>query len=599
MNVIYILTTLSIYTLFMLLFKTEKKQNLITWLAISALLVLCYNTLLCVILSFVNILCTLQNLSICNGIIALILLAFLLKTKKVQKYYVKKIDIIFAVVLVMIVGFIAYNQYGFPFDLKYKITDGSTHYFFANEFYKRSTLLYKGDYINDIFGMYDSDFRLPGAYVNEGILFKVFDNIMLKSEVYVLFDLFTLYLSGILFYGLIQKHITKENKKTQILSMIFPIIYMFGYQLNSMLYGYVYLSLALSMIIGFFILIASYDKKEFESRTILLMLALMSFGVFFSYAYFIPIIYIGIIANWIIQAIINKESLLSEDNLMYIWCILVIPLILGLTFFIILPGAKGIKNEISTIGTDGKIYENYITNFIVFIPIIITSIVLSVKSKKKDIDFGMILFALSIIFAIILFVGNKLEIVSAYYFFKAYYIIWPLAIYNAFVAIYNILDSGNKKLETGTIIYIGTYIVTILISTFILKLNIGINNIFYHNVECIEHEWKAVLHEEVVFADYVEKTMQRNQIYVLSPKFTGRARWISILYNNEFIFFNYASKHKITIEEWLTSKDEKYYLAYYRDYKELEENNEEPSGNHEKYKIINNDEYAFILEKTN
>ena len=109
----------------------------------------------------------------------------------------------------------------------------------------------------------------------------------------------------------------------------------------------------------------------------------------------------------------------------------------------------------------------------------------------------------------------------------------------------------------------------------------------------------AVLHEEVVFADYVEKTMQRNQIYVLSPKFTGRARWISILYNNEFIFFNYASKHKITIEEWLTSKDEKYYLAYYRDYKELEENNEEPSGNHEKYKIIYNDEYAFILEKTN
>ena len=144
-----------------------------------------------------------QNLSICNSIVILIFLAILLKTKKIQKYNVKISDIIFSILLLIIVILIAYTEYGFPFKIKYKITDGSTHYYYAEQFYETSTLLYKGEN-NEIYGLYDSDFRLPGAYINEGILFKVFDNIISKVNLFVLFDLFILYLSGILFYYLLK-----------------------------------------------------------------------------------------------------------------------------------------------------------------------------------------------------------------------------------------------------------------------------------------------------------------------------------------------------------------------------------------------------------
>lgn len=592
MSYIYILTIIALYTMFMLIYKTEKKQNAITWLAISAILILCYNTLICVIFSFINILCTLQNLTICNSIIVAILLVLQIKNKKIQKYYLKISDIIVALIFLIVVILVAYKQYGFPFNLKYKITDGGTHYYFAEQFYETSQLLYKGTERNNIFGMYDSDFRLPGAYVNEGILFKLFNNILTKGEIFVLFDLFILYLSGILFYCLLQKY--TKNNKSKIIAFIFSLMYMLGYQLNSMLYGYVYLSLALDIITAFLILVTSYDRREFDSIIILPILAILSFGIFFSYAYFIPIIYIGIIINLIIKTIQSKEQILSEENLIYIWSIIILPLILGLTFFIILPGAKGIDNEISTIGANGTIYENYITNYLVFIPILILTII---KNKQKESNFGTILFILSILFAIILFIGKKLEIVSNYYFFKAYYIIWPLAIYNAFISICKICEENKKSLELGTYAYITTYALAIIASTLIFKTNIGINHIFYDNLDCVQNTRVSVLNSELKIAEQVEKQIKLNQIYVLSPKYNLRSKWISILHKNEFIYFDYATNSGKTIEQWVKQKDERYYLAYYQDYKELEIQEFTPSENSTDYKIVYRDKNVFILER--
>ena len=82
MNILYILTILAIYILFILMHKTEKKQNLILWLAISAILILCYNIFICLICTFIGQLCTLGNLNVCNIIIIGILLTIIAKSKK-------------------------------------------------------------------------------------------------------------------------------------------------------------------------------------------------------------------------------------------------------------------------------------------------------------------------------------------------------------------------------------------------------------------------------------------------------------------------------------------------------------------------------------
>ena len=95
MNILYIITILALFVLFMLIQKTEKKQNAITWIVITTVITLCYNTLVCVIHSFIDVASTLLNLSITNIIVITIIGVFLLKSKKIQKYYVKIFDIVF------------------------------------------------------------------------------------------------------------------------------------------------------------------------------------------------------------------------------------------------------------------------------------------------------------------------------------------------------------------------------------------------------------------------------------------------------------------------------------------------------------------------
>ena len=60
-----------------------------------------------------------------------------------QKYYIKKLEIFFCIIIFLLVTLVAYLRFGFPFNIKYEITDGSSHYYFAEQFSKNSELLYK------------------------------------------------------------------------------------------------------------------------------------------------------------------------------------------------------------------------------------------------------------------------------------------------------------------------------------------------------------------------------------------------------------------------------------------------------------------------
>ena len=76
MEIIYVLTLLTLLILHILVYKTKSKQNILKWFAISIILLFCYNILICVILSFIGISSTLLNLSIINLIVISILIYF-------------------------------------------------------------------------------------------------------------------------------------------------------------------------------------------------------------------------------------------------------------------------------------------------------------------------------------------------------------------------------------------------------------------------------------------------------------------------------------------------------------------------------------------
>jgi len=277
--------------------------------------------------------------------------------------------------------------------------------------------------------------------------------------------------------------------------------------------------------------------------------------------------------------------------------LIIIPLSLGITYFIVLPLITGGKTEISTIGVDGEIYRNYITNYLVFIPIFLVNIISLIKNKI-EIRFSTILFISSIIFAAILLLGKQLGIVSGYYFFKSYYIIWPLAIYSCYAAIKYLLEEKSIVITIFVHTYIGIYVTTLIITTLLLKTNIGIGDIFYKNMTCIQNEEKVLEYEELKINQQVARETEiYDDIYILSPKYYGRANWLSVLYNNQQIYIDFLSEYSVKIEKWISEKKQKYYLGYHRDYIEITEEDKYLDKYSNEYKIINNDEYAFILER--
>ena len=81
--------------------------------------------------------------------------------------------------------------------------------------------------------------------------------------------------------------------------------------------------------------------------------------------------------------------------------------------------------------------------------------------------------------------------------------------------------------------------------------------------------------------------------YTFPSKSNLKRKWTIALCNNPFIEGDLGKN----IEEWLALTSEKYYLAFYSDYKKLYTYENFPKENSEKYKIIHNDEYGFILER--
>lgn len=251
MSYIYILSSVILISLFVLYKKNDKKLDIFTHLGLFIVLYLCYNTFICYVFSNIRIPINLISLSIINYAISAILLAVILKTKKIQKYKLNKIDIIAFIIIIAVTGIVSYFDFGNSFNIKYLTTDSSIHYLAAREFYENDTLLL--NVANDI---ESSGNMMPGAYTNTGILFKTFAPIIGETNLYkifISFDIFMLILAGMMMYISIKKF--NENKYVNILAIIVSVLYMLGYPLNNMLSGYCYLGLGIIIINTIFIYI--------------------------------------------------------------------------------------------------------------------------------------------------------------------------------------------------------------------------------------------------------------------------------------------------------------------------------------------------------
>lgn len=432
-GIIYVASIILLQAIFLAIKKTDKKINLFMSIGISIVLIMCFNSFICYCLTFFNISCSFINLTLINIILAVILF-IVNKIKKVgfQKYEINKMDIFSTFVIFIVTIVITFANFGFPFNIKYESSDPSCHYLTSLKFMKEEKLLSNSQ--DDLYGNFTC--RKFASYVNSGLLMKCFDgkiNYIDNYIIFIAFGIFILFLTGYLLYFILE-HFAKDDK-SKILALIVSILCIIGYPLNSLLFGFEYMSLSFTVILAIIEIIYLISKDSINKKWYNIILFLLNFGLFCSYFMFVPFVYP---AEWIYLCIISykkDKKIITKSNIFTLTLTLLIPFFLGFIYHLApsiyqvliknnaLEGdvLKTSKNIIdSGFNTDGYIYTDLYSNFILLLPLSLYIVIRKFKENK----FISLLFIFNIIFIIILLIGRAFDRVSYYYLSKNYFTLW-------------------------------------------------------------------------------------------------------------------------------------------------------------------------------
>ena len=477
-GIIYVASIILLQVIFLAIKKTDKKINLFMSIGISTVLIMCYNAFICYCLTFFNISCSFINLTVINIILSIIL--FIINNiRKVgfQKYKINKMDIFSTFVIIIVTIVVTFANFGFPFNIKYESSDPSCHYLTALKFMKEEKLLSISH--DDLYGNFTC--RKFASYVNSGLLMKCFEgkiNYIDNYIIFIAFGIFILFLTGYLLYFILD-HFAK-NDQSKILALIVSILCIIGYPLNSLLFGFEYMSLSFTVILAIIEIIYLISKDSINKRWYITILFLLNFGLFCSYFMFVPFVYP---AEWIylcIDSYKKDKKIITKTNILTLVVTLLIPFFLGYIYHLApsiyqvlikdnaLEGdvLKISKNMIdSGFNTDGYIYTDLYSNFILLLPLSLYVIIRKFKENK----FISLMFIFNVAFIIILLIGRAFDRVSYYYLSKNYFTLWIIMFILNFRALMYIYEKHKIMPFLLTGIYIVILVLYLIFVPTVLK----------------------------------------------------------------------------------------------------------------------------------
>lgn len=458
---LYCISAIMLLSLIILQPMKKDKINLIKAITLILICFFAYNTAVCYILNFINIPITLINLSIINFSISIALIIKIIRKKEIQKYKIEKRNIIVSLLLFVVVSICICINFRNLTRIRYMSMDAVQHYKAAREFSENTTLFDKAEENSTT-----SKSHMPMGYVNIGILFKIFRpwiGVISLYKIYIIFESIIYFLCGIIFYYCIEKILKTKNEF--IIGLVFSIIYLIGYPLNSLISGFHYLIIGILYFTTILYVIKELIIEEKISFNYsLIILSLLNIGLIFSYALFCPPVYLAEFVYFIYK---YKKDRNKKHLILFILLTLILTGLMGSDIIIYQRfkqlGSTGIELE-------GWIYKNDWSNIILFLPFVGYYLI---KNIKKDNIFEKYLILFFIVFFILLAIGTYFKICSSYYFYKNSYILWLLVLYIALKAMIELINKGNiyrYAINVFTIFYVFLLSVSvILIDTYLIS----------------------------------------------------------------------------------------------------------------------------------
>lgn len=550
---IYLITILILLITFLLVKKSNKKQNLMLWTSIFFILLFCYNSLIVYIMSALNIKSHLFHLSACNLFFSLVFLIKIECSKSIQKYFVKKRDLFSIFILLFITIIIGYCRFGYPFEIVYETTDPGTDFWTSLDFFKESVLL------NNANNSMDFSIKVFGSYVNTGIFFKIcypiFGYIDLYKA-YILFDLIMLFVSGVCFYFLIS-HLCKKINFWIIL--IGTILYFLGYPLNNLIFGFFYCGHVVTLFSVLMLFIKFYEDTYIKRSYLILFITLLNIGVCFTYYLYMPAVFLIEFIYFICYRLKTKQKIFRSSPWVELFFTIFIPFNLMYYYFIIPTIGSNQNNIFYQLKLDGYFYNSGLSNFIMFVPIIIYYILYMKKHKKIDFEIISVTILTAITFYIIYlsFFGLAME----YYASKFVYMLWLVC----FVIMFKLFNTDNKNVFKS---YMITFVLLSLCSMLNLENKVVDNNELMSNkrassniLDVYSYNLKKIKFNNTIFT--IEEIEMLKKLYDIGAKnvvnnfidsFNPQRIWLNAFFQEEKKdypeneLYNYIVNHDVFFE---------------------------------------------------
>ncbi len=404
-----------------------------TWLPLTGILIECYNAFVAAILNLIHIPTNLFTIGLFDLAAGAFFWFRIKKTGQKQSYRWNWYDLIFAILLVGSILMIAARHYGLPeLGWNYRTVDPSARYREAMEFVNNQGIS-----------------RMFFAQLQNGTvveLFRPFLRYDYYYKLYVLSDILQIILSGAMFYGAVRPLTERTGKRdhfVSVFSVIFSFFYLFGYPLNSTLYGFTYLGMILYLTLALFVVADLFLSDDGSKKWFLLiLLSLLCHAYFQCYVLFMPVAFLAL-GLAILKKQQEKKKLFSVDTLVTLVIVFVPAIVLGLVYTYM----DVFVNDNVAVGdafsAEGAIYRDLYSNFVFFAPVAVIGLIRLWKTKKNRL---LSWFApIFLLFMAGMFVVSyKTGKISTYYFFKDYYLLWLLVFVLMMVAVSHLTADGRK-----------------------------------------------------------------------------------------------------------------------------------------------------------
>lgn len=550
-----------------LVYKVPERVSLIRSMVICYITELCFGAVVVGVYSLIGIPVGLTSLGIAYCVMGLSVWVIIICRKKVQKVKIINWDVYTAIVIVLWFSFIFIKVFTLSIENVYILIDPARHFQFALNVLdtgKVSTM-----YFAEVYNAVVIELLAP--FLQRITLYKAF----------ILADSFANLINVFMFYCLLATFV--KSGFVKVIAPFVSCLYFMGWPFySSVITGFVYLGWGVTLLAYVvYLLIKLYDSEDRRNRIALLGLVLVGgFSLLACYLLFVVILAGVVLLSLVFTA--RKNGFVVSKRRMLTIGIIISLLAVGIFTFCFWGFFKGdMTYVLNALRADGAIAKEPYQDFVFLMPGVMYMGWKYIRRKEVN----MILISIGVILAFIgmTFIMCLCGIISSYYYYKPYYLLWLFAWVINVAFIEHLFDKDKVMLFT----YGGVLIFTIFMAMSGLNsklLEKGIADNFYWasygplpiwdrmKIFVSNNTYGKESRDLIDVSEYINETFSETEkIPAISSRYDVIG-WYTGYTGNSYTWITSDEQFAQAVQEY---KDEGYrYILVYQDSNEYRNNKE-------------------------